>query len=68
MSSHLTVGEVARIYSTDQWRIRRIVDALDTQIPRAGQYRLIPHHLLPTIAIELQNRGWLPSAEEVVPQ
>ena len=61
---HLTVGETARLYDVAQWRIRKIVDELDADIPRAGMYRLIPRHLLPTIAIKLQERGWLPSAEE----
>ena len=39
---HLTVGETARLYDVAQWRIRKIVDELDADIPRAGMYRLIP--------------------------
>ena len=63
-SQHLTVGEVARLFSVDDWRVRRVVDGLDSELPRAGLYRLIPRHLLPTIAIELSHRGWLPTAPE----
>ena len=62
--NHLTVGEVARLYGVDDWRIRRIVDDLDAEIPRAGLYRLIPRALLAAIAIELRDRGWLPRTEE----
>lgn len=54
-----TVGQVARLYSTDDWRIRRIVDDLDADLPRAGQYRLIPRAMLGTIAVQLKKRGWL---------
>lgn len=64
MSDHLTVGEVAKVYGVDAWRIRRIVDALDVEIPRAGLYRLIPRAQLAAVAIELQRRGWLPKVEE----
>lgn len=58
-SSHMTVGEVARLYSVDLWRIRRIVDDLNADLPRAGQYRLIPRSMLGTIAVQLEQRGWL---------
>lgn len=53
----VTVGEVARLYGVDQWRVRRIVDELDGSIPRAGQYRLIPHKLLGDIEQRLQELG-----------
>lgn len=54
-ASHLTVGEIARIFDVPQWKIRGIVDSLDAEIPRAGLYRLIPRDLLPTIAARLQG-------------
>ena len=63
---HLTVGQVAGIYGVPDWKIRRLVDSLDADIPRAGLYRLIPRSLLGTIAIELQRQGWLPKGEEVL--
>jgi len=44
--SHLTVGEAARLLGAPDWRIRRIADELDAEIPRAGRYRLIPRRLL----------------------
>lgn len=53
MSSHLTVGEVASILGEPEWKVRRIVDALEEDIPRAGLYRLIPRSLLTTIAEQL---------------
>ena len=40
--SHLTVGEVARIFDAPPWKIRRVVDGLDPKMARAGNYRLIP--------------------------
>ena len=64
MSSPLTVGEIATIYSVPAWKIRRVVDGLDADIPRAGLYRLVPRELLGTIAVELQRQGWLASSQE----
>jgi len=57
-SSHVTVGEVSRLFCVESWRVRRIVDELDDEIPRAGQYRLIPRSLLTAIAHRLEERGW----------
>ena len=57
MQTHLTVGEVATLYGVPTWRIRRLVDSLDVDIPRAGRYRLIPRFLLVAIAVELQKAG-----------
>ena len=61
--SHSTVGEIATAYGLPAWKIRRATDALDADIPRAGQYRLIPREQLGALAAELQRRGWLPTAE-----
>ena len=61
--SHLTIGEIASLYDQPQWRVRRCVDALDVEIPRAGQYRLVPKALLVRVAIELAQRGWLPDGD-----
>lgn len=65
---HVTTGEVAQFYGSPltDWRVRRAVDALLTDVPRAGRYRLIPRGLLGPLASELQRRGWLPSTEEAV--
>ena len=65
-TTHLTVGEVAEIYGVPDWKIRRVVDSLDAEIPRAGLYRLIPRELLGVIAVELQRQGWLAKQHEDV--
>lgn len=57
-SKPLTVGDVAEIFGVDAWRIRRIVDSLPAEIPRAGTYRLISRVHLPAIGAELHRRGW----------
>jgi len=61
VKDHLTVGDVARLYAVDLWQVRRVVDALEAEIPRVGRYRLIPRELLGEIAADLRDRGWLPS-------
>ena len=53
--SHLTVGEVAKIFDTPAWKIRRVVDELDPKIARAGNYRLIPRDLLGAVADKLRG-------------
>lgn len=63
--THLTVGEVATFFQLSDWKIRRVVDSLDAEIPRAGRYRLIPRELLGTVGMELQRRGWLNKPEPV---
>lgn len=64
MSTYLTIGEVAGIFGVPDWKIRRVVDSLDVEIPRAGLYRLVRRGLLGAIAVELQRQGWLPKPEE----
>jgi hypothetical protein len=54
-SAHLTVGEVAEIFDSPTWKVRRVVDSLKDEIPRAGLYRLIPRHLLPKIGARLHE-------------
>jgi hypothetical protein len=36
-----TIGELARRTGLPEWRVRRAVDRLRPDAPRAGQYRLI---------------------------
>ena len=65
MRDPVTTNEDGQIYGgVADWRIRRAVDALGVQIPRAGRYRLIPRALLGPLAIELGRRGWLPEVSE----
>ena len=56
LASHLTTGQVAAFYNVPEWRIRRIVDSLDCDIPRVGLYRMIPRDVLPAIAAKLQGK------------
>ena len=65
ISSHLTIGDIAKTFGVTEWRARRAVDSLSQEIPRAGRYRLVPRSLLGEVAVELKHRGWLPSIEEV---
>ncbi len=58
----LTVGEVSRLLSVPEWKIRRAVDSLEIEIPRAGNYRLIPREELVPLAAELHRRNWMPEA------
>jgi hypothetical protein len=51
----LTVGEIAAQYHEPLWKVRQIVDALDTPVPRAGLYRLIPRELVAVVAARLQG-------------
>ncbi len=57
LASHLTTGQVAAFYAVPEWRIRRIVDSLDCDIPRVGLYRMIPREALPAIAEKLQGKA-----------
>ena len=56
-TSHITIGDIAKIFDEPEWKIRRIVDALPDEIQRAGRYRLVPRSLLTSIALKLQRRG-----------
>jgi excisionase family DNA binding protein len=40
--THFTTSEIADSYSAPSWLVRRIVDALGDDVPRAGLYRLVP--------------------------
>lgn len=57
---------VGQVYALPCWKIRRLVDSLDIEIPRAVLYRLVPRELIPTIATELQRRGWRAGPESAV--
>jgi hypothetical protein len=59
VSDILTVGQVSAVLGVPAWKIRRVVDALQASLPRAGSYRLIPRAMLGQIAIELDRQGWL---------
>ncbi len=61
--SNFTVGKVARLYAVDPWKVRRVVDELNADLPRAGLYRLIPQSMLASIAVRLKERDWLTDTE-----
>lgn len=65
--AHLTTGELADVCGVPQWRIRRLVDSLDIEIPRAGLYRLVPRDLLATTVGELERRGCKPHPADTSP-
>lgn len=60
--SFFTVGQLADRLHEPEWKVRRAVDSLDTEIPRAGQYRLVPSEMLPEIDAKLHPSHTEPSA------
>lgn len=62
MASVLTTGEVASLLNVEPWRVRRLFeDGTFPEPVRLGLYRLIDEALVPRIAAEMRQRGWLPS-------
>ena len=57
-AEHLTIGELSEIFGVPTWKVRRAVDSLHADIPRAGRYRLVPRHLLGKVAVALEAAGW----------
>jgi hypothetical protein len=53
-----TTGQIASSFGAPLWLVRQIVDGLGVEIPRAGQYRLIPENLLPRVEMQLESRGY----------
>jgi hypothetical protein len=53
-ASHLTIGQVAKIFDAPEWKIRRIVDSISPEVQRLGLYRLVPRAMLPEIGAKLQ--------------
>lgn len=62
--SYHTIGEVAELFGLPTWKIRRAVDCLSCEIPRAGCYRLVPKSAFRELREELASRGWLASSPE----
>jgi hypothetical protein len=61
-NTHLTTGEIAAELGVPGWAVRRVVDALGEDIPRAGLYRLVPRSLLARIKAAIETS---PAREEV---
>ena len=56
-NTSLTIPEVAARLNVPDWKVRRVVDSLDVEVPRAGLYRLVSDSLLDTISAELQRKS-----------
>jgi hypothetical protein len=63
LSTYITTGKLAEELRVPVWLVRRAVDALGDEIPRAGLYRLIPRELVPRIAA-IVRRVPLPTQQE----
>jgi hypothetical protein len=60
--SHLTTGEIAAMLGVPGWAVRRAVDTLGENVPRAGLYRLVPREMLGRVREQLAAAGY-PSEE-----
>jgi hypothetical protein len=56
ISTHMTVREIADALGYPAWLVRKIVDALDPQCLRVGQYRAVPREMLGQIQAKLAKR------------
>ena len=64
MNNFLTVPEVARMFDSPEHAVRRLDAVRD--VPRIGsQVRLIARHLLPEIAKQLQQQGYIKAEQPV---
>lgn len=67
MPELFTTREVADLFGSDTWRVRRLFE--DGTLPEPGRFagkRAIPRQLLPAIVEALKARGWLHTAPEPV--
>lgn len=68
-STLLTIPQAAEAVSqacgvfVPDWKVRRVVDALGTEVHRAGLYRLVPRSMIGDIIKELRRQGWLQTPE-----
>jgi hypothetical protein len=59
-----TTSDIAEKFGVPTWLARRAIDALDEDIPRAGQYRLVPVSLLDRVADEIAKLRTRSQTEE----
>ena len=52
-NDHYTTGALAKLLGAPIWKVRRIVDSMDAEIPRVGQYRAVPAKLIKEITERL---------------
>lgn len=66
MPEIFTTREVADLFSTQTWRVRRLFE--DGTLPEPARFagkRAIPRSLLSPIVEALRRRGWIPPVEAV---
>ncbi len=59
MPNFFTTHEVAELFGTQTWKVRRLFE--DHELPEPGRFagkRAIPRESLPAIVEALQARGW----------
>ena len=54
---YLTIGEIARKLDVPAWLVRRAVDSVCPDMPRAGLYRLVPEAQLAAVSAEIRKRS-----------
>ncbi len=65
MPEFFSTREVADLFGTKEWRVRRLYeDGTLPEPPRFVGKRAIPRDRLPGIVDALRSRGWLPEAAE----
>ncbi len=50
-----TIGQLAQHFGEPHWRVRRVVDAINAELPRAGLYRLVPANLVAEVGQRLRR-------------
>jgi hypothetical protein len=61
VKSEYTVGDLARRWGIEEWKIRRVFDCGDLPQPRRfGLYRIIPSEDVHALVEALKARGYLP--------
>lgn len=63
-STHLTTGDLARLYDVPAWLIRRLADRRQIPTPlRVGLYRVFSESDLPAIEAALIEAGYIRPGE-----
>ncbi len=65
MRTFFSTRDVADLFGTDTWRVRRLFE--DGTLPEPSRFagrRAIPRESLPRVLDGLRARGWLPESQE----
>lgn len=69
MEDFISMGDAAKHFRTQVWRIRRLFETETLpEPPRFDGRRVIPRDLLPKLRAALKERGWLNTAKQWEPQ